>query len=347
MNRQRWKRWGVRFALTVPFLLAFLLISEIFLRNNLQLLTGLFPCLSFIPKEGISFLPSCSAELPSPAGVVKFQSNEDGFRDRPRAFFSQGAVAILGDSHVEGFNLEEPDTLGRKLEASLGGAPFLNLGVRSSGPTLQAIKLFRALHHYPVKGVVWVLNPTDSYDEVYFYHENPGYDLSQRDTRTLRRHIGAFSPWRLAYSLSRILQHRIYTLMYVLDHFQLERAFAAIVTREPFQKAIHCAGIAHTAVELKKKGIPLVFLTFPHGAKDAGHTYFGLKPNAPDFQLLVECAKDTGSPVVEAHQSFSAKPEWFWMNDWHLNPAGMDAYAGLVKEDVAKALGASRGKGAR
>ena len=84
------RKIGVAAALAAPFLLVLLIALEIFLRNNLQLTTGRFPCVTFDQHEGVTFIPSCRAEEETPKGKVSFQANEDGFRDR----------AQIGRAHV-------------------------------------------------------------------------------------------------------------------------------------------------------------------------------------------------------------------------------------------------------
>lgn len=177
-------------------------------------------CFSQNRQEAPAFLPECREILRTPAGEIEFQTNEDGFRDRGRDFFRRGAIALLGDSHVEGFWLPVESGLARVLERKVSsGIPFLNLGIRASGPTQQAIRLQRARKNYALRGAIWFLNPSDPVDEVYFHARNPSFELGG-DTRTELRPLWDATPlYRAIPKLSLALHDESYTLIYINERW--------------------------------------------------------------------------------------------------------------------------------
>lgn len=338
-RKSRIVRLAAALALVTPFVLLPLLAGELWLRRYPQVLTGNFSCLAFNDHEGATFLPKCRAEPFSPNGTFRFETNEDGFRDRPRSFFAGGAVAFLGDSHVEGLYLEPEQTLARALEDRIH-VPVLNLGLRGTGPTLQAIRLYRARHTYPIRGAIWLLNPTDPADEIYFYQENPTFLLDQPDQR-VRHHVGAYSAWRGISWLSSALHHKLLILLYVIDHFRIEADVRRAVETVKFDPQVHCRALRKVASDFRRDHLPLVFLIFPHGAPADHLTYFGVEPDPAQFRSMLDCAAATGFPVVNA-TDLAGHKEYYWSGDWHLNADGVRAYADRYAPEIEAGLRRAR-----
>ena len=216
--RKVFSRIAVGFLLACPFIVTTLLLAEVWLRwtTNLPFLSRT-SCFTQNPREAPAFRENCRELLRTPQAPVEFQTNAEGFRDRPREFFAKGAIGVLGDSYVEGFWL--PDNSGpvRSLERAMGGAiPFLNLGIRGSGPSQQAIRFFRAVKSgYRFRGLIWFLNPSDPVDERYFLAQNPGFrivDGNWPDLKPLWEPSRTYWIWT---HLSLFFRDKVYLFLYM------------------------------------------------------------------------------------------------------------------------------------
>lgn len=325
----------VALMLVLPFLLVLVFAlgaMELWLRGttNLPFLSR-SRCFTQNSLEAPGFLPDCTEMMRTPAGSVMFRTNELGFRDRPLGTFRAGAVALMGDSFVEGFWLKEEEGLARALERKARWPfPLLNLGIRASGPSQQAIRLFRAWKELPLKGVVWMLNPSDPVDEILFRARNPSFSISKerwselQPTWSLSPAYRAFTRWSLR------MRDRSYLLLYVADRLLKQGSQARAVAGVPFSPDVHCRSLALAEAELKKAGVPLLFVAMPHGMAATGRPYLGQPLNDGKFEALLACARATGSPVLDLRAELDGRPEWYWKNDWHYNQAGVEAAAAIA-----------------
>jgi len=128
------------------------LVAEAGLRWREEVVLNKGNCSQIHPQELVSFHPNCDTKDIAPSGSYIFKTNEDGFRDRPRSFFEGGTILVLGDSHVEGFLLPIEATLVRRLEERIGFR-LLNLGIRGTGPSTEALRAKRAMLQYRAKAV--------------------------------------------------------------------------------------------------------------------------------------------------------------------------------------------------
>ncbi len=336
-------KWLVKWILlALPFGLAAVVVFEIWLRFNLQVLSGNFPCLRGSSVEASVLLPGCSAKVSTPRGKLDYSTNEDGWRDRPRSLFSKGAYYVAGDSQVEGPWLRDDEVISRKLEKRITpklGYPFLNLGMRGAGPTQEAVRIILAMEKYRPKGVVWFLNPTDPLDEIYFHARNPGYELRPEKLMPVRKRFeGKYSIWKTLFSISELMGDQVLSLLFILDHLELQRLFQKAVTEISFDEKLHCASLKKAAAVLRRKNVPLVFIAMPHGPPARNFSYFGIPLRDSDFQSLLACARDTGSVVIPTAEDFSFTQDLFWPNDWHLNPEGIDRFTEYLAKIISPAL---------
>lgn len=319
-------------AATLGFLIFSLGLAEIGLRLFMpeeRLLFG-SPCLVPHPKELFAFRPGCDT-VEGESRPIRIRTNEDGFRDRPRNFFRErGAVLVLGDSDVEAPRLEVADGLTAALERRLApkiGYPLLNLGLRGSGPSQHVLRARRALQHYPVKGVIWVFNWSDTIDEVFF---RGTHAEAARGKKT-----GALGDF--ARAAVRRLQG-LYLTYYVHTFFLVTPNYARFAKDRPRTAEPYCRPFREFSQELERLGIPLVFLAFnltPY--RDQGQ-YMTLAPTEADLALLLECVKSTGRPLVNAHRDFPATRDLFRENDFHFTKEGTEIFAAWAATPIAEAL---------
>lgn len=325
-------------ALLVPFTVAFLLVLEIWLRftTNLPYISRTH-CFSMNKQEAPAFLPDCRETLKTPEGDVEFQTNEDGFRDRPREFFRKGAIALLGDSHVEGFWLPVESGIARMLEKKIAPEfPFLNLGIRASGPTQQAIRFQRAIMNNPVRGAIWFLNPSDPVDEIYFRARNPGFELGEKSWSELSP---LWDPTPLYWAITRLslaLRDRVYILIYINERW-IKQSQQAKYLSGPFLNDPHCLSLELTAKRMRAHKLPLLFVALPHGTLARPRSYMGTSLEDQSFERLLDCARATGNRVVDLREKLNEHPEWFFRNDWHFNVSGVEALTEIAAPEIRAA----------
>lgn len=331
-------------ALALPFalvLVAALVIAELRLRSttNLPYLSR-SRCFTQDKMEAPGFLPECSETMRTPAGGVAFRTNGLGFRDRPLSFFKDGAVALLGDSFVEGFWLEEEQGLARALERNAAWpVPLLNLGIRATGPSQQAIRLFRAWKEVPLKGVVWFLNPSDPLDELLFHARNPGFSISRERWSELNPSWTFSTPYLAFTNWSLSVGDQVYLLLYVADKWIKQRSQAKLVEGAEFLPDPHCRSLNLAAAELRKQKLPLLFVAIPHGQAGSRRPYLGLPIDDRQFDSLLACARATGAPVLDLRAELDGNPGWYWKNDWHFNRHGVEEAAKIAAPKIRAAWG--------
>lgn len=314
----RAKRVLVWLGLSLPFfavLVAVLVGLELFLRwrDKEQFTLRRLACAGKHPRMAFTLRPNCLSMETGPGGGYEFRTNEDGFRDRARAEFSGGALLVLGDSHIQGIGLAEEDTIPRQLELRLRsrlGIPLLNAGLQNLGPSEELIRADEALAAYPVRGAFWFLNPTDAYDEV-------AYQAADKSPRPF-----------FFFGLSDLLGGRSFLVLKLQEYYNMSRPYVSALRGRDFDPARHCVAFPALHSRLKALGAPLIFVSMGHGPRAMWRAgYKGLPPNMEFYDRLLACARGTGTPVIDAMEFFSDRPELFWKNDWHMNPRGTAAFA--------------------
>ena len=321
-------RRALKFALLLlPFPLVFLVIAEIWFRATSNPgFTARSRCFTETNFEAPAFRPLCEERQRSAGGLIDFRTNEDGFRDQNRAHFQNGAWAVLGDSFVEGYSLPEEAGLVRSLEKELH-LPLLNLGIRASGPTQQLWRLRHAIEHYRLRGAIWVLNPSDPLDEIYFYARNPAYRVDSASPQTIRPLWDRpfFYDWVTRLSLA--VNDQLYSLFFLLEKFGKQSIQANQIAGLPFSSNPHCAALFAGAKEMRARGLPLLFVVIPHGPRMGRQRYLGTQLNEPAFAQMIECANQTKFPLLDMSKQLENQTELYWPGDWHFNAKGANAWA--------------------
>jgi hypothetical protein len=309
----------------IPFLLVLVIGSEIFIRFFVydSVYRDAACNRNFLPKTDTElrrlFYPGCHDEVSTPDGrTFSIDTNEDGFRDRGRAAYGGGAVAVLGDSHAEGFALPIEDSLSRQLEKT--GAfdyPLLNIGYRATGPDEQLRILTYAKARYDIKGLVWVLTENDILDDLYLRTRDPGYWATRLNIFFLRLSNEVFARKYLTLEYLRVVMNGI-----ALSHAAHEHA------ELPMEK-IFCENV-RKALPVIGAGVPLTVVAIPHGALGRELPYFGTRLNRAAFWKSMECIGQPPITVIDQREEFSALSGHFMADQYHLDAEGTRLWAKAI-----------------
>lgn len=318
----------VAIGLAMPFLFTALVVSEIVLRWTSTGIIRRPICGQFDRTLIMVFRPNCTSMERSSWNEYPFETNEDGIRDRPRSFFRSGAIYLLGDSHLQGYGLEVQKGIARRLESQLNnslGAPLLNLGVQSYGPSQEALFARRMFPRYPLKGAVWFLNPTDVPDEIYFDFVRTHGPPDVQGTRFLQ----AIHEWsdRKSYLLSKII-----------EYFNMHLPYRRAMKGRSFLPERHCESIRRFSAELAKRKKPLIFVAMGHGPVSRNMPYKGAVPDWEAYEALLRCAKDTGNPVIRLIEKFAHAEDVYAPRDWHLNERGVGQFVDILAPQILRAF---------
>lgn len=329
-GRRRVARLAAVPLLLLPFIILPLFIGEIALRI---LAPRLFPhgqrCVVFDSAVHHRYKPGCF----SSGGQVEYRFNEHGLRDRPSSTFTAptGVIAVLGDSVAKGLWLEASRTVPSALERRLA-RPVLNGAVRFSSPTTQSLHYLRDIEpHYPVRGVVWLLNGSDPTDERFY--RSRAKDRDAAGVPTTFSHFegdpfleqGGWLPW--LHSRSKMVA----LLVRVRTFFWLRRS----IRDYPASPETLCGGVRRLALSLKEKGIPLLAVLTPHYPIGLAGNWVGERSDPAELTAMGACAREAGAELLD----LSGEPlerAWFLEDLIHYSPEGAEWLAGRISGPAAK-----------
>lgn len=293
-------------------------------------------CLRLGGSEHHHFQENCEAKVETPVGPVAYSLNEDGFRARPRRDYAQGAVAVLGDSKVEGWWLEQNATIGAGLEAAGALGPWreLNLGLRFTGPSIQRMRLERALAHYPVRAVLWFLNGTDPVDEQLAHSLALRRDAHGAPLEL--SHDDVFTPaW-----LSR-LQALVGNRSALLRHVQVKLYDREVIRRVTTTSAgpeVVCAALHSAALRLKELRLPVLAVFLPLGPNIAKFPYMNLVDREEGSISMEKCVRDAGLPVIDLRERLKMDPVLYWPNHRNMTAEGVRHLVGSLAPELRRQL---------
>ena len=273
------------------------------------------------------FRPNCRTRVESYDGTdFEISTNEDGLRDRPRDEFRDGAIALLGDSHAEGFTFDVQYSVGRRLEALSGGklgAKIANMGFRGTG-ALEQLAIFRWVHpHYNVKGVIWILNENDILDDFFTDRRRLASGFMGELTRYVRILSGS------------VFGRRIYTLEWlrVLTHsFAMKLAVEAKYDSSGAADRV-CKTVKDILGDLPAK-TPVWLVAIPHGDPREHIAYFGMQIDHEGFGRTIECVGQSRIRVLDERKFFSGMSRFFIPDRYHLNKEGTEIWAARILSDM-------------
>jgi hypothetical protein len=311
--------------LALPFPVLFLMLLELWVRffvYEAAYRDGVCNK-NFLPKTDHElrrlFHPGCLETVTTPDGrKITISTNEHGFRDRPAAEFKDGTLALLGDSHAEGFALNIEDSLSRRLEES-GAFPkkILNIGYRATGALEQLRILAYARDHYKLEGVLWLLTENDILDDLYLRTRDPAYWATRLNIFFLKSSLALGRRW-LTLEYLRVAMNGI-----ALAHAAKTHA------AEPMEK-FFCETVL-SARSLLGPDKPLTVLALPHGLPGGNLPYFGTQPDRASFWKAMDCVRGSGVRVLDLREPFAKQSAWLMSDRYHLGAEGTR----LLAEEIA------------
>jgi len=277
-------------------------------------------CLQLGNPEHHYFQPNCNTQVETPLGPVSYSINEDGFRASPRDTYQPGAFALVGDSKVEGWWVEKADTIGAQLEAgnTFGKLRELNVGIRFSGPSIQRLRLERALEHYPVKLILWFFNGTDTADE------RLAHSLAlKRDKNGAPISLSvedATPPGWLDF-LQKLTRNK----SLILRSIQM-RLYDREVTRRVLSgdNAHDLCASFHSAMEVARdRKIPVLAVQLPLGPNIEKFPYMNVVGTEDSSGEIAACVKKEGVSIIDLRSKLSTNPELYWSMHRNMTAAGL------------------------
>lgn len=278
------------------------------------------PCFEVGSPYHHRFRPSCSGKLATPAGPVQIETNEDGLREAPRRHVLAHPlrVAVLGDSFVEGWWASNEQALSSLLTRELPAAYFLNAGLRSTGPRLQASRLSEVLRAYRPAGVLWLLNDTDALDDRYACAAaiDPAAPAEKLELGTPEFRIDGWREKAVALLGESVPGARLRRRFY-------ERNWRGLLGDESARRC-GCRGVEEVKRVAREAGVPLLVFYLTSEAIRPLAQYVSAEPLREELQA---CLARAGIPFRPAGPPASMSPAevekyFLWDGDFHFNPEG-------------------------
>jgi hypothetical protein len=292
------------------------------------------PCFEVGAPFHHRFRAGCAGMEETPEGPVPFSVNEDGLRDAPRAQLLQHPrrVLVLGDSSVEGWWVAGEQALPAMLGARIPKAYFVNAGLRSTGPLMQAARLASLLPKYKPTGVLWVLNGTDGADDrlACALLKDPGAPAE-------RQELGVDDFAYDGGAAGRLLEGT--PLGDRLRRAAYEREWKKLVSGPGAARCAPCAGVREFARIARAARVPVLAAYLP-GNPFGGRSIYEDVPSPRES--LTECLRAEGigllTPVLGGGSDTETRA-LFWEDDFHLDAAGLAAASELLEPPTRSWLG--------
>lgn len=268
------------------------------------------PCFEMRRDVHHAFRAACRGEVKTPGGTISLETNEDGLRDAARAeiLARRRRVLVLGDSFVEGWWLAAPDTVAARL-GEIFGAYFVNGGLRSTGPVLQARMLERLLPLYRPEKILWFVHDTDFSDDrlACATAQGDGFSLEEFEPSPLAEFAAKL--WGAENPLVHGIKLEVY-----------RRKYQEILARSEAKSCDPCRGFRAVRDLAARNGAGLkAVLLPPVPEKEAGPYLVAEEART----TLARCLADSG---IEEMASPSVPTALYWPGDFHFTPEGMRHY---------------------
>ncbi len=326
-------RLGTAAMLLFPFGVAALMVLEILVRlQGKQSLPHGQPCIVSDELTHHRYQPDCSFNKYTDYGLVRYQFNVDGLRERDRdEFTGSNTLVVLGDSIVKGLFLKSSDTLSRRLEAAKGETrKFVNAGVRFTGPTTHAAIFLRdVLPHYQVRGVIWLLNEGDAADERLLRSEAAELDENQMPLRFLLNDKDPYGGDAISDFLDSMpIPGQGMTYLVRAWKFHI---FSQRIKSVPATKEVLCGGIFKLANALRKKKIPILLVISPHYEEGIRRNWMGEPFQPRDTDQMLACGREAGVATLDLRTE-NLKSHWYFEDHMHFRPEGIQWLSGRLRE---------------
>ncbi len=290
------------------------------------------PCFEVGAPFHHRFRPVCAGVISTPRGPVPLRVNEDGLREiaRAHALSHPRRVAVIGDSFIEGWWSSQEQALGSLLTRDFPGTYFLNGGLRSTGPFMQAGRLAGIIEKYRPQGVIWLLNDTDALDDRFTcaITRDPQARPDQAELGVPEFVLEGWKRQAAGLLGNTAAGGRLRRRFY-------QEKFAELASGESSRRCGACWGVKAVKKVADDAGLPLlVFFLASDSLLPKGH-YGGGAALRPE---LLDCLRQSG---IQTHTAGPAATlsaanleNYVWEGDFHLNPEGMEMLAGEISPTV-------------
>lgn len=268
------------------------------------------PCFEVGAPFHHRFRPDCAGMMQTPRGPVRLSVNEDGLREIARSHVLRHArrILVMGDSMVEGWWNAQGETISALLGEHFPAHYFVNGGLRSTGPVMQAASLRRILGIYKPRGIIWMLNDTDAMDDRLAC-------VAQADGENFGAPEFSLAGWRKtavgllgSTAAAGKLRRRFY-----------QENWQALVQSEAAGRCDPCRAVE--TFQRVAAGIPILALYLPLSPLLHTKHYYQLEASR---KTLLECLKKSGLNITMMMENPTKEEidRYFWDNDIHTNPEG-------------------------
>jgi hypothetical protein len=298
----------------------FLAVENITQENPLEEIP---PCFELGEPFHHRFRPNCVGLLRTPRGEVQLSVNEDGLREiaRPHVLKQPKRILVMGDSFVEGWWAAQDEGISSLLGQRFPAYYFINAGLRSTGPVMQASRLREAVGRYEPSAVIWLLNDTDPLDDRFacaIADGKGGFGIPELELEGWRKSAVALLELGPAASARR-LRRRFY-----------QEKWQSLALGESGGACEPCRGVKELV--RAAAGLPIFVLYLP--------IYSGLPMRQyasghPAKQQIFSCLEEAGLKAEMALPEGLSREEierYTWEKDFHLNPEGMAYLVDFVSQ---------------
>lgn len=318
------------------------------------------------PEFGAWHAPNASYRHQKACFDVTYRSNSYGARDAERPLQSEAPrIAVLGDSFMEGYGVEERERLSNVLEQRLG-VPCLNFGTSGNAGSTHAYALYRSLaHRFEHDVVLCAILPENDFDDdlpqdgrYLPYWAAAGADYELRFpipcvTASSWAHVDAAAGFDLGATLRDFTYtQNVVDLLYSAYKHQrmrdrIEGDAGAAASRFHRFSVAEFERLRHSYEHIAQLAAPrqLVLFTIPRPVDFAAYQETGRSPLDDALQAWAATMPNvTFVPLVAdmLRASEGDPARWFLRCDAHWGAAGHSAAAGVLERHLAAALGAAR-----
>ena len=324
--------------LVFVFLITGLVAAEIALRLTVaHHFAPLQACLRFgNTRVHHLYAADCSQSSKQFGRLVTYQFNQFGLRERSPKDLGPKKIVVLGDSEVKGLYAPVEESLSRVFEERMKtDVFFVNMGVRFTGPTVQAA-IFRNLQPMiNARGVVWFLNGGDPMEERYFAHKvvsrGPSGIPNQFKVDAVDHTMK-----HPAVRLSRLFGGKI-ELLNFWYRTALFRDWRNLAVSTAPNDQVLCMGIRVLADYLKSENIPLLFVFAPKIEEGIAWSWLGEPYDPSQLSRMVTCAQETGQAVVDLSTEVLGS-EHFYPDGVHFRKSAVDWITDRLASDLQRML---------
>lgn len=272
------------------------------------------PCMHYVESSlHHEFIPDCRGKFTGrDSQEIEYSINHLGLREREfHQLLRKNSVAVLGDSHVEGWGLNFEETLSQQLEKWDGKKNYLNLGIRSSGPLMQSLIWQKQRQHIKAQEILWVLNEND------FDDDRLSWALAQEDRTKLWRPAIVFSvedfaglKWQIPFFQYLPGQRKVWESMVKYPLYL--RGLTKLREKIAEEKMAVCSPFENIKILYPQVKINFLLLSLgPYNHSSSA---------TPLIERVLACLPS--AKVLDLRKDLESRKDFYFTDDVHLNPIG-------------------------